>query len=173
MVFNKTLPKQHFGHKVRRTRRCKCTSSFRLYCHNGTGVEKDLNKAFYWYGKASKQGDSAAKVFLALMFYKGESVKQDYNKAFKLFNAATRQENCPKDAYFYLAECYYNGYGVKPNWQMAKEYYQKAIDNGYNCRYYLEMIKRDLHEYDDSNGIKAYADSVIEKSCLLPVCLRL
>lgn len=99
--------------------------------------------------------------------------KQDYGKAFELFSSAVRKEDCLKDAYFYLAECYYNGYGVKANWQKAKEYYQKAIDNGYNCRYSLEMVKRDLHEYDDSNGIKAYADSVIEKKLFAPDMLAL
>lgn len=146
---------------------------FGYICYCGDGVEKDLNRAFYWYEKASKQGDSSSKLFLALMFYKGESVEQDYNKAFELFNEATRQEYCPKDAYFYLAECYYNGYGVKANWQKAKEYYQRAIDNGYNCRYSLEMVKRDLREYDDSNGIRVYADSVIEKKLFAPDVLAL
>lgn len=139
----------------------------------GEGVEQNYQKAIYWFEQSAKQGCAHAQVNIGKHYFHGQGVKRNYNKAFELFNAAAKQEDCPSSTYFYLAECYYNGYGVKPNWQKVKECFQTAIDNGYNCRYALEMIKRDLREYDDSNGIKAYADSVIEKKLFAPDMLAI
>lgn len=143
----------------------------------GDGVEHNYNKAFFWYSKAVQQGYSFAKYKLGILYYHGYGVDRNYEKAFTLLCEYEDDSflvfSKSGEMFYYLAECYYNGYGVKANWQKAKEYYQRAIDNGYNCRYSLEMVKRDLHEYDDSKGIKAYADSVIEKKLFAPDMLAL
>jgi len=55
----------------------------------GKGVDKDLNKAVYWYKKSSEQGYPIAKNNLALMYADGEGVKKDTFLSFKLLcNAA-------------------------------------------------------------------------------------
>jgi len=44
----------------------------------GKGIDKDLNKAVYWYKKSSEQGYSIAKNNLALMYKDGEGVKKTH-----------------------------------------------------------------------------------------------
>ena len=57
----------------------------------GKGVDKDLNKAVYWYKKSSKQGYPIAKNNLALMYEAGEVVDKNTDKAFKLICDAAIQ----------------------------------------------------------------------------------
>ena len=57
----------------------------------GKGVDKNLNKAVYWYKKSSKQGYPIAKNNLAVMYEVGEVVQKNTDKAFKLFCGAAIQ----------------------------------------------------------------------------------
>ena len=41
---------------------------------SGKGIQKDLNKAFYWYKKSAKQGDAEAQFYLGFIYQKGEGV---------------------------------------------------------------------------------------------------
>ena len=64
----------------------------------GKGVDKDLNKAVYWYKKSSKQGYPIAKNNLALMYEAGEVVEKNTDKAFKLIcNAAIQNVPVAQD----------------------------------------------------------------------------
>lgn len=48
-----------------------------LMYQNGNGVEKDLEKAAYWYDKTAKQGDSEAQLTYAMILALGKGVEPD------------------------------------------------------------------------------------------------
>ena len=52
--------------------------------HEGDGVSKDYEKAFYWVSKAAAQGHTSSQFNLGYMNYHGKATSQDYEKAFFL-----------------------------------------------------------------------------------------
>ena len=88
--------------------------------YEGTGVEKDLKCALFWYEKGGKDrnGDSFLKLG-EISFADG-----DYKKAFEYFTKADRLY-C-KGAMKRLGDCYYRGYGVEQDLDKALEYYITA-----------------------------------------------
>ena len=122
----------------------------------------DYSTAKLWYEKAAKQNHIGAIHSLGKLFYHGLGVEKNYKDAILYFNKALKLGFC-REANYYLGECYYYGYGVEVDLCKAKENYQQAVDYGYNCRYALEMVKRDLDEYDTTNGIQKYAKETISK----------
>ena len=59
--------------------------SLALCYANGTGIEKDEQKAVEWYQKASDQGNAVAQFSLALCYENGIGVEKDEQKAFELY----------------------------------------------------------------------------------------
>ena len=57
--------------------------------HNGYGVEKDPEKAVFWYTKAAEQGDAKAQKSLGKFIAEGLGVLQDYVLAHKWLNIAS------------------------------------------------------------------------------------
>ena len=49
---------------------------------SGDGIEKQAEKAVYWYERAAKQGDAEAQFYLALVYLEGEGVEQNEKKAY-------------------------------------------------------------------------------------------
>lgn len=47
--------------------------------YNGDDVERNLEKAKYWFENSAEQGDSDAQVSLGSMYLYGEGVEQDYS----------------------------------------------------------------------------------------------
>ncbi|MBR4940680.1 MAG: sel1 repeat family protein, partial [Clostridia bacterium] len=62
-------------------------------CEEGKGVEKDLSRAVYWYGKAAEQGDGGAMYKLGWCFLNGVGVQRDKGRAAYYYNKAARQGN--------------------------------------------------------------------------------
>lgn len=61
----------------------------RVLFHEGLGVQKDLEKSFYWTKRAAKHGDRDARNNLADLFYeKGAVVEKDIEKATELYKKA-------------------------------------------------------------------------------------
>lgn len=49
--------------------------------YHGEGIEKDLEKALFWYQKSAEQNNATAQFFLAFMYYEGRGVSKDLNHA--------------------------------------------------------------------------------------------
>lgn len=96
---------------------------------------QNYKKAFEWYTKSAKQGNSNAEVGLGNLYEMGNGVKQDYRKALKWYQKATQQDNAV--AQYNMGVMYANGYGVKQDDQTAELWFGKACDNGYQdaCEY--------------------------------------
>uniref|UniRef100_A0AC35FT74 Sel1 repeat family protein n=1 Tax=Panagrolaimus sp. PS1159 TaxID=55785 RepID=A0AC35FT74_9BILA len=76
----------------------------------GTGVEKDYQKAAEWYEKAAKNRDDRVATNLGNLYRDGLGVLQSTTKAFKLFKFAVECGNTT--AMMNLADCYFNASGT-------------------------------------------------------------
>lgn len=64
-----------------------------IHHYLGLGVDRDLDRAKYWYEKAAKSGYPDAQYNLGQMYENGQSVKQDFLIAYMWFHAANEQGN--------------------------------------------------------------------------------
>ena len=48
---------------------------------SGDGIERDKEKAVYWFEKAAEQGSTEAQYLIGLMLYQGEAVPQNRSRA--------------------------------------------------------------------------------------------
>ena len=62
-------------------------------CFLGEEVEKDYNRAFYWFNKAVNDNNADAKYYLALCFKNGLGCDRNINRALSLFEDAANDGN--------------------------------------------------------------------------------
>ena len=101
----------------------KPKAQFRLgsLYYNGDVVERNLEKAKYWFEKSAEQGDSDAQVSLGSMYLYGEGVEQDLEKARYWIEKSVEQGNL--NAQYCLGEFYYYGDAVER--ERAKYWWEK------------------------------------------------
>ncbi len=86
-----------------------------LFYKNGSTLNTDLDKSFEWFEKAANQGDEFAKYALGYFTLKGlGNVQQDYLSAVQKFKSSVDPM-----AKHWEAICYYYGYGVPKNKDLA------------------------------------------------------
>ncbi|MDR0908323.1 MAG: sel1 repeat family protein [Spirochaetaceae bacterium] len=81
--------------------------------------------------KKADGGDSISQLHLGLMLKLGEGVAQDLEKAVYWYTKAAEQGDA--DAQDFLAECYFNGYGIgneKYPLKKGKYWYEKSAEQG-------------------------------------------
>lgn len=122
---------------------------------NGTGVEKDEQKALEWAHKAeeilieiAEHGDVAAQLYLAAQYRDGNNgFELNKDKAFEWFQRAAEQGDA--QAQYEVGMCYELGTGVKQNYNEAAEWYHKAAEQGNT---YAQMQLGGL--YNNGLGVK-------------------
>lgn len=92
---------------------------------------ENISSAIEWYMRAVDNENDDAKLELGKIYI---NQKENCKKAFRLLNGITK--NRCSDTKFYEAQywisvCLKNGYGCEKDKKLAKQYYKKAIDNGY------------------------------------------
>ncbi|TGZ98318.1 sel1 repeat family protein [Rodentibacter pneumotropicus] len=70
----------------------------------GRGVEKNKEKAYWWFSEAAEMGNIRAINNLAMMYYSGDYVKKNIPQAIKLFETTAKAKDL--DAMMMLAEIY-------------------------------------------------------------------
>ena len=100
--------------------------------YNGTGVEQDYEMAAKYARLAADQGDEVALSNLGNDYFFGFGVEQDYSEAYRLFCLSAEKGHM--DGLFAVGECYYLGTGVEKDLEAAAEWYQKALDAGFEPR---------------------------------------
>ena len=112
-------------------------------CDEDDEIEKDMERAVYWYKKAAQFGHKEAMKGLGHFYFKGEGVEQDYEKAFHYFKES--------DTNFWLGICYARGLGVQ-----ADE--EKALHNfvEYNGNPYSGILQLANLYYNDENYEKVF-----------------
>ncbi|WP_067620778.1 caspase family protein, partial [Dissulfuribacter thermophilus] len=95
---------------------------------DGLGIEKDYEKAVYWFRKAAEKGEPLAMNNLGFMYENGLGVSQDYAKAFYWYQKAA--EKGEPLAMNNLGFMYMFGLGVSKDCAKAAYWYQKAAKMG-------------------------------------------
>ena len=104
----------------------------------GLGVPINVKMSVELVRKASDQNYAPAQFSLGLLL-----MKKDSKKSLELINKAADQNNT--SAMRHLGLLYEQGYGVKIDYEKAKEWYQKAADLGdTNAQTDLQRIVREL-----------------------------
>ena len=67
------------------------TVTLAICYYNGTGVEKDEQKAVEWYKKAAEQGYASAQFNLAVCYENGTGVEKDEQEAVEWYKKAAEQ----------------------------------------------------------------------------------
>ncbi len=89
-------------------------------------VEKDLDKALYWFKRAAEKGDIQAACLLGGLYSEGIEVKLDYAEAVKWYTLGV--ENGGSASQNNLANLYMTGQGVPQDYAKATELYTRAMD---------------------------------------------
>jgi len=63
-----------------------------MYDH-GEGVQKQLEKAAYWFTQSAEKGHPRSQFNLAQMYGHGEGVQMDHKKAFEWMKKSAQQGN--------------------------------------------------------------------------------
>lgn len=98
----------------------------------GEKIEQSKGLSLYWFRKASEGGNLDAKVKLGLDAYEFE----EYADAAKYFSEALDDKSGKINqglipfAQLRLGDCYYNGYGVKQDQDLAIKLYRGAASSG-------------------------------------------
>ncbi len=101
----------------------------RAYSSGLLGLKQDGEQAMSWYQKAIDNGSTEAMVDLGSMYADGNVVAKNEAEALKLFKKAADENN--QYGQSWLGYAYRDGkLGLKPDGEQAKNWYQKAIDNG-------------------------------------------
>lgn len=108
----------------------QCTLGWYYECGIGTNI--DLEKAFYYYELAAKQGYAAAfdRLGTCYMFNRN---KQDFNKAYECYKEASIQKYIP--AILNLGTLYATGRGVEKDLVKAYECYKETALDEYSPAY--------------------------------------
>ncbi len=137
---------------------------------NGIGTEKNIQKAFEWYVKASDQNQVNAMTSKASFYLDGEIVDQNYSTAFKIYKKAANLKY-EESAFFKMAKkenqdyqtlflqnqsraiyalglMYEKGQATNIDYSEAKKLYVQADSNGHE----LSKIR-----HDALNGDPGYA----------------
>ena len=121
------------------------------FCYlKGDGVEKNVEKAVYWWQKAADAGNSAAQFNLAICYLKGDGVEKDVEKAVYWWQKAADAGD--STAQYRLAFCYLKGEGIEKDVEKAVYWWQKAADTGdSDAEYMLELCCKMFNIKDSVN----------------------
>lgn len=108
--------------------------------------EKDNEKAFVLYKKATKLGHYGAQTALGLCYLKGIGVAIDEHKAFKLIQEVAVKYDYA-DALYWLGYFYATGTVVGKDTELANTYYDKAVANGYEPDDETKSNHKTLEDY--------------------------
>lgn len=95
----------------------------------GTRIERNAERAVYWYRRAAEGGNLRAQHNLAVAYANGDGVKLDFNKALAWWTLAVSSGNA--DSQYNLGIVYATGvHGVTKNLSMAKKWWRMAAIKG-------------------------------------------
>ena len=99
-----------------------------LCYENGEGVERDRDKAIYWFQKAAAKNNTDAMLELAAGYRIGIIADRNNTQAAYWYQKAAEQGD--SNAQYELGCCYQRGDGVAYNIEQALFWYQKAGEQG-------------------------------------------
>jgi TPR repeat protein len=107
---------------------------------DGLGVEKDIDKALYWFKKAGNQDYLVSQTSVGDILYYGRyGAKKDYAEALNWYKKAAYLNDV--NSQYTIAFMYDHGQGTTFNWKEAFKWYTKAANQGHSAS------KRNLGEF--------------------------
>src|SRR5437764_13826134 len=102
-----------------------------VFYNRGFGIDKNDDKAFEWYMKASQQNDINGHYEVGGCYYYGYGVEKNYEKAFEFYQLAA--DDGLKIALYFLTTCYECNYNtpMSSSYLKAFELYKKSAKNGF------------------------------------------
>ena len=94
----------------------------------GDGVQKDEQKALYWYDKAAAQGNAYGQAYAAMMYLQGRGTEVNEYRGYQLAQASANQSNMYGQ--YILGTCYYYGLGVDADIKSAYNWLMKSYKQG-------------------------------------------
>ena len=94
----------------------------------GTGVEIDLEKAFYWFSLAGGQGNTNASYNLGVMYMTGQGAEVDLELSLDWFQRAADLGDLVSQ--YSLGAMYANGRGVSRDFAVAYKWFSIAAASG-------------------------------------------
>lgn len=124
-----------------------------IACMNGTGINRDTEKAFNYFLKAAGMGEPTAQQHLGAMYALGIYVEQCDSLSYYWFMSAA--ENGNTKAMNALGHIYLNGKYVSADTDEALKWFKRSalsgdLDGLYE--YGLQLIKRDPNYKDEELG---------------------
>jgi len=95
----------------------------------GTGVKKNLEKAFHWFSKAADQGSNKAAFKMGSYLLYGKGVQKNFDDAYKWLRYSADKGNVR--AFYALGDVYEKGHGVDKDLGQSLIWYNRAKDGGY------------------------------------------
>lgn len=113
---------------------------------NGSGIDKDVDKAIKWATLAAEQGDAQAQCNLGKMYLSFEA-EAAYPDAIKWFKLASEQDNA--EAQCKLAYMYEEGQGTSIDYCEASKLYELSANQGFaDAQYFLGRL------YENGLGVE-------------------
>lgn len=97
-----------------------------LFFSGNSGVQKNVEKAFFWLDLAAEAGYARALEELGMRYLQGDGIQKDISRATRLLI-----EQGSADTLYTLAMCYKTGEEVEKNLPMAIELFEKSLAKGY------------------------------------------
>ncbi len=97
----------------------------------GNGCPENKRKAYELYCDAARQNSPEGFFRRGVCAFGGKGCEQDLDEAYFCFTSALSFRHDYPDAEFYLAQCYYNGFGVEESYSEAKSHYLKSAKGNY------------------------------------------
>ncbi len=141
----------------------------------GIGVDKDLRKAWEWYGKSAALGNTESQYDIGTLYRDGIGTKQNFKESAYWFRKAA--SNGHSLAMVNIAHQFAEGKGVLPDLRIAAENYWRAAERGVDEGSYQfavmlrdgKGVRQDLSKalkYFDRAAANNYKDSAVEASKL-------
>jgi hypothetical protein len=116
----------------------------------GKGVEKNIEKAFYWYLRAANGGEITSQYNVGNIYYNGIGVVKDLKQSAAWFKkAADRGDDSSQYRY---GSALHNGEGVKKDFGSAYVYFKMAAMNGnLSAQHAAGLYATDLEKFQSYN----------------------
>ncbi|RHZ64743.1 hypothetical protein Glove_320g193 [Diversispora epigaea] len=97
-------------------------------CSTEIGTTRDEEKAFQWYLKSAKGGNSYGQFILGGCYRQGIGTTKDEEKAFQWYLKSAEGGN--SDGQYNLGKYYHNGIGTTKDEEKAFQWYSKSAEGG-------------------------------------------
>lgn len=119
----------------------------------------DLKLAYNLLSKASSEDNIQATVNLAIVQHLGLGVEKDQIKSFQNFTKAAQMGDSV--AQYFLAICYFDGFGVHPNWTTGKYWLDRS--NSLNYKPSIKLLNQlDVNQTFFEISEKEYLESLYQ-----------